>query len=188
MIQWHPSHTWVSFDRTRITPSFFYWSNSLFGFANPAHLEVLLLKPDTLIALILFLEQALRVQCPAASRQKTSIPSDAKLLRDLSFKMGGSLWTQNRAEVKSPWSWLAGCVTSGDPEFESQTEQRALVEMDEEAEVRKWKQAVPLLGNCVGILRRPIGMSPRLDLNKSEFTTEKEEMSCTNCFCSSWKY
>lgn len=36
--------------------SFFYWSNSLFNCANPAHLEVLLLKLDTLQALMLFLE------------------------------------------------------------------------------------------------------------------------------------
>lgn len=77
MIQWSHSCTWVSFDRTRITP----WSKSLFDCANPAHLEVLLLKPDASKALILFLEQALGVQCLAASRQKTSIPSVAKLLK-----------------------------------------------------------------------------------------------------------
>lgn len=71
------------------------------GCANPAHPEVLLLKPDTLKALIHFLEQAL-YNVLLHQGEKPAIPSGAKLLRDLSFKMGGSLGTQNRAKVKSP--------------------------------------------------------------------------------------
>lgn len=55
------------------------------------------------------------------------------------------------ASNQSPWRCLVDYVSSGDREFESQAEQRAFVEVDEETEVSKWKQAVPVLGNCMGI-------------------------------------
>lgn len=104
--------------------------------ANPTPQDVLPLRSENSKALMHFWSwfsdpNALLHKC-----KKNPVPWSSEFFRNLGFKMGWILRTQRRAEDKV---YGVDLQTS---ESEAETQQRVVVEMDEERKVWKWKQAI----------------------------------------------
>lgn len=83
---------------------------------------------------MLYLKLALRfLEHPDKKQQFHELQHNSEIW---ALKWGRSLWTQNRTGVEF---LKVGCVTSEDSEFESKTQQRTVVEMEEEKELSKLK-------------------------------------------------
>lgn len=129
------SQTQVSFTRVSINqiPSYFHWS---FLLRKPNSSGCTAIEIREFKSTDAFLKLIFRSQCFAAQTQNIPVPWSSEFFRNLGFKMGWILRTQRRAEDKV---YGVDLQTS---ESEAETQQRVVVEMDEERKVWKWKQAI----------------------------------------------
>lgn len=146
MIQWWHSHTWVSFGRTRITPPRCFTGVTACSTVHTQPIWKYCYWNQTLLKPWYIFGAGIMSPMSCCIKAKNINPFSCKIREIWALKWEG-VYGLKAAEIKSPWRCLVDCVTSADPEFESQTEQRALVEVDEGTEISKWKQAVPVLGN-----------------------------------------